>query len=65
MALIDKYSKEELEQIVKQSNSLKEVIDKLGYSTHSGNNNITVKKRLEQYGINYSHFTHQTPIKRN
>ena len=47
MAIIDNYSKEELKQIVKQSKSLKEVIDKLGYTTHSGSNNSTVKKRLE------------------
>ena len=65
MAIIDNYSKEELEQIVKQSKSLKEVIDKLGYTTHSGSNNSTVKKRLEQYAINLSHFTHSNPIKRN
>ena len=47
MAIIDNYSKEELEQIVKQSKSLKEVIDKLGYTTHGGKNSSTVRKRLE------------------
>lgn len=56
MALIDKYSKEELEQIVKQSSSLNEVIDKLGYATHSGSNSKTVKKRLDAFGIDYSNF---------
>lgn len=65
MAIIDNYSKEELEQIVQQSKSLKEVIDKLGYATHNGNNSTTVKKRLEQYSIDISHFTHSAPIKRN
>lgn len=44
MALIDGYSREELEQIVKNSCSMKDVIRKLGYSTTSGNNNITVKR---------------------
>ena len=34
MAIIDQYSKEELEQIIQQSSSLKEVIFKLGYSTN-------------------------------
>lgn len=64
-ALIDNYSKEELEQIVQQSFSMKEVIDKLGYSTHSGSNNNTVKDRIEKYQIDISHFNYQTPQKRN
>ena len=63
-ALIDEYSKEELEQMVQQSFSMKEVIDKLGYSTHSGSNNNTVKNRLEKYQIDISHFNHQTPQER-
>ena len=63
-ALIDKYTKEELEEIVQQSTSLKEVIDSLGYATHSGSNNQTVKKRLELYNIDCSHFSYQSPIKR-
>lgn len=66
MAIIDNFLKEELEEIVKKSNFMKEVIDSLGYSTHSGSNNNTVKSRLEKYNINYSHFNFaQKPIKRN
>lgn len=64
-ALIDNYSKEELEQIVQQSLSMKEVIDKLGYTTHCGSNHITVKNRLEKYQIDTSHFNYQSPQKRN
>lgn len=64
-ALIDKYSKEELEAIIKSSNSLAEVIDKLGYSTHGGSNHITVKKRIEQYNIDTSHFKSIKQTKRN
>lgn len=63
-ALIDQYSKEELELIVSQSNSIKEVISKIGYTTQSGSNNETVKTRLQKFQIDISHFTHQTPIKR-
>ena len=64
-ALIDEYSKEELEQIVKQSKSMKEVIDRLGYATHSGSNNNTVKSRIEKYNIDISHFvTYINPIQR-
>ena len=64
LALIDKYSKEELEQIVQSSFSLKEVIKKLGYSTTSGSNNKTVKERIKKYNIDISHFTSTQPIKR-
>lgn len=65
MALIDSYSKEELEKIVATSYSVREVIKKLGYSTVGGNNAKTVKARLEQYNIDTSHFTSQPLQKRN
>lgn len=64
MAIIDKYSKQELEQIVKQSSSYKEVIEKLGYQSRSGSNQNTVKNRLEKYNIDVSHFTFKNGIKR-
>ena len=64
MALIDSYSKEELEEITKNSNSIKEVVKKLGYPSLSGNNNLTVKNRLEKYNIDTSHFTYPKHIKR-
>ena len=65
MALIDDFSKEELEQIVQKSNSMREVIDTLGYSTHSGSNNVTVKNRLDSFNIDYSHFKFTKGIERN
>ena len=55
-ALIDKYSKEELQAIVKSSSSIKEIVRKLGYKTDGGSNSSTVKSRLESLGIDYSHF---------
>lgn len=64
-ALIDKYTKEELQNIVEHSSSLKEVVDKLGYSTHSGSNSKTVKTRLDKYGIDYSHFQGVGKVERN
>jgi rubrerythrin len=64
MAIIDNYSKEELEQIVKQSYSMNEVIDKLGYATHSGSNNNTVKTRIEKFQIGISHFNFQKRTER-
>lgn len=65
MAIIDNYSKEELEQIVKQSNSIKQVLNKLGYSTVGGNNHKTVKDRIEKYNIDISHFSYVKGIERN
>ena len=65
MAIIDNFSEEELRQIVLNSTSMKQVIDKLGYSTHSGSNSSTVKARLEKYNIDISHFTTIKGIERN
>lgn len=56
-ALIDQYSQKELEDIVKSSFSYAEVLSKLGYSTVNGNNNFTLKKRLEFYKISTDHFS--------
>lgn len=64
-AIIDNFSKEELQKIVEESTSLAEVIDKLGYTTHNGNNNKTVKSRLKQYNIDYSHFLKTNYTERN
>lgn len=57
MAIVDNFTKEELEQIVKESKSYREVIKKVGYTTVSGGNNKTVKNRIEKYGIDTSHFS--------
>ena len=64
-ALIDAYTKEELEKIVFNSSSMAEVGEKLGYQTKSGRNSDTIKKRLERYNISTDHFFHKTPVKRN
>lgn len=63
-SLIDKYTKEELEQIVTNSKSISEVILKLGYSTKSGGNSKTVKDRLKKYNISIEHFSRNGGIKR-
>ena len=43
-----KFSKEELEQFVKESKSLKELAQKCGYSSDQGR--ISIKKMLKEYG---------------
>ena len=63
-SLIDKYSKEELENIVSTSFSYAEVLSRLGYSTRNGRNHLTLKHRLEYYNISTTHFTYGSP-KRN
>lgn len=57
MAIIDNFTKEELEQIVQESKSYREVLKKLGYATGGGNNNVTLKKRLAEYDISVDHFS--------
>ncbi len=62
--IIDSYSIKELEEIVKNSYSFKEVILKLGYKTQCGSNIKTVRSRLKDLNIDYSHFTSTIQIKR-
>lgn len=55
-SLIKKYSKEQLEQIIKNSNCYSDVLRKLGYETTHGSNHITLKKYIKLYNIDISHF---------
>lgn len=64
-ALIDNYTEEELRHIVENSHCLAEVISKIGYKTRHGSNHHTVKKRLELYNIDTSHFNFKKPVERN
>lgn len=57
MAIVDNFTPEELEQIVKESFSYRDVIKKVGYTTVSGGNTKTVRNRIEKYGIDTSHFS--------
>jgi len=65
MAIIDNFTEEELRIIVQESKSYREVLKKLGYATYGGNNNATLKKRLEKYNISTEHFTTIGGIERN
>lgn len=58
-SFINKYSKAELEDLVKSSFSYAEVLSKLGYSTVNGHNNRTLKARLNYYGISTEHFVYR------
>lgn len=65
MTIIDNFTPEELEQIVKESYSYREVLKKLGYATGGGNNNKTLKNRLEKYNISTEHFHTIKSVERN
>ena len=53
-----KYTKELLEEKVKNCYSFSELCKRLGLKSH-GSNPKTLKKKMEEFGIDYSHFTGQ------
>ena len=65
IAIIDSYSKEELESIIKSSYSYKEVLEKLGYYSHSGSSYKMLQDRIQKYNIDISHFVKKKKIVRN
>lgn len=55
-SLIRQYSKKELEKMVKESTSMRELQRKLGYKS-IGSNYETIQKVLDEYNISTKHFT--------
>ena len=47
----EKFSKEELEQFVKESTSLHQVALKCGYGENSGSANAAIKEMIKQYNF--------------
>ena len=66
-ALIDTYSEEEFRQIVALSNNMKELAEKLGYSSYSGSSGVRIRKRIDDLQISTDHFNigNKRPQKRN
>lgn len=58
--IIDRYTVDELKQIVKESQTITDVIRKLGYYTISGSNHDIVINRIQKYNIDTSHFKPKT-----
>lgn len=52
-----KYSKENLEKIVKESSKLIDVAIKLGLKNHSGSAYRTIRRKIEEFGLDTSHFS--------
>ena len=50
------WSKEKIESVIRDCDSLSQVLDMLGIP-RAGNNSATLRKKLEKYNIDYSHFT--------
>lgn len=55
-SLINSMSKDEFTEIVLNSYSVREVVEKLGFSRNSGSMAIKVKERLAKDNIDHSHF---------
>ena len=50
---------EEFTQICKESESVREVMQKLGYAANGGGTSKRIKEQISQYGIDISHFRGQ------
>ena len=56
-ARVDNFSKNELEEWTKRSTNFIELAKNLGYQSLTGNVSKVIKSRLDEYNIDYSHFT--------
>ena len=58
---------EEFKQIVKQSCSMREISQKLGYSATSGDSLAKIRKRIDELEISTEHFStlHKRPVARS
>ena len=65
-AKIDTFSDEEFIKIVKESHSMLEIAQKLGYTSHSGSNGNRIRYRIDQLQLSTDHFslTNRRPQKR-
>lgn len=52
----ESFSKEEIEQFVKDSRSYAQLVEKLGYNKKSGSKNSTLKELIAKYNLDISHF---------
>lgn len=58
-----KYTREKIENAVKSSNSVVEVVSKLGGNPNSGGTYSLVRKKIKEYEIDLSHFVPHKPVK--
>lgn len=58
-----KYTREFLAPIVARCNSMAQVLKEIGLSTTSGGAHSHIRRRIDEYGIDRSHFVGQAHIK--
>lgn len=63
--LIDNYNQEQLEKIIKESNSFSECCRKIGYSDKGRYGPDVIKEKCKEYSIDYSHFHKKNNNKNN
>lgn len=65
-AKIDSFTDEEFATIVAESYSMKEIAQKLGYASHSGDSGVRIRYKIDLLGLSTEHFSlgHKRPIKR-
>lgn len=59
------FSEDEIREIVKQSRSYRDMAERMGYNPNGGSTNQTMKKIIEKYNIDISHFLGQGWNKEN
>lgn len=67
LAKIDTFTDEDFIKIVASSTSMIEIARKLGYTSHSGDNGVRIRKRIDALNLSTDHFQlgNKRPIKRN
>lgn len=58
------WNKERIQEVIKDCDSLSETLLKLGIP-NVGGNTCTLRKKLEEYNIDYSHFTYGAKKKKD
>lgn len=56
MSFLDKFSKEEIEEMIAESNSAVDFLLKIGQSTNSGSNRLVLSQYIKDHNIDTSHF---------
>ena len=59
---LDEFNKEEIAEIIAQSNSYKDALRKFGYSSFGGTSYKTIEKKVQEYGLDISHFNNTKKV---
>lgn len=56
MMIWERFTRQEIEQFVKESNSYAQLAEKCGYQKKSGSAVSSIKKMIDKLGLDISHF---------